>query len=165
MQEMEKTGRNAILTRGFKLSTYRNKINKYLPFVLIRCSKYTNSYRLAEIIAIYAFICSYILAQVLDGVNETIIIDNMVGVVGEDLSNGLDSSENGTPLFEDENILFAARELAEMNTKELLAKIRLRMDYLDCFFDREQFQRINDTVMNYLIKNSRQHLMVAKRLY
>jgi len=68
-------------------------------------------------------------------------------------------------LFEDDNILFAARELAEMNTKELLAKIRLRMDYLDCFFDREQFQRINDTVMNYLIKNSSHHLAVAKRLY
>jgi len=165
MQETGKTGRNEFLTRGFNFSTYRRKIAKYLPFVLIRCSKYTNSYRLAEIIAIYAFICSYLLSQILDGVNETVIIDNMVGVVGEDLGKGADSTVNGQLLFEDDNILFAARELAEMDTKELLAKIRLRMDYLECFFDREQFQRINDTVMNYLSKNGSQHLTVAKRLY
>jgi len=157
--------REIVLRPKASPSSYRKTIGKYLPFVLIKCSKYTNSKQLAEIISVYTFISVYILAHILDGVNETVIIDNMVGVVGEDLSNGLDSSENGTPLFEDENILFAARELAEMNTKELLAKIRLRMDYLDCFFDREQFQRINDTVMNYLSKNGSQHLTVAKRKY
>lgn len=164
MQETEKTGRKVLLTRGIKLSTYRNKINKYLPFVLIRCSKYTNSKRLAEIISVYTFISVYILAQILDGVNETVIIDNMVGIVGEDLGKGADSTVNDQLLFEDENILFAARELAEMDTKDCLDEIRIHKGII-LSFDRNQFERITKTVMNYLIKNSSQHLTVAKRLY
>ena len=158
MQEME-DGRRRALTKKVTLSTYKDRINQFLPFVLIRCSKYTNNKRLAEIISIYAFICAYLLYRSLDGSNKIeIIIDNMVGVVGEDLGKTGDSPENGTFLFEDENVLSAAKILAEMNMKALLAKIRLRMDYLDCFFDRVQFGRINDSVMDYLKKYSHQHL-------
>jgi len=143
--------RKNILRPKVSLSSYRKTIDKYLPFVLIRCVKYTNNKQLAEIISIYAFISAYLLCKTLDGANKIeILIDNMVGVVGEDLRKKPDSHENGQLLFEDENVLFAAMNLAEMNTKELLAKIHLRMDYLECFFDRVQFDRINVAVIDFL---------------
>jgi hypothetical protein len=72
----------ASLTPKAVLSSYEETIEKYLPLVLIRCAKYTNSKRLAEIIAVYAFICTYRLIEQLDGYNMPVIIDWMVDIVG-----------------------------------------------------------------------------------
>ncbi len=149
--------REIVLRSKANLSSYRKTIEKYMPFVLIRCSKYTNSKRLAEVIAVYAFICSYLLVEILDGANKmVIIIDNFVGVIGEDLSNGTDSLVNGQLLFEQENIFYAAKKLAEMDIKECLDEIPLH-NGISQSIDRNQLIRIKTTVMNYLLKNSSQH--------
>jgi len=150
--------REIVLRPKENLSYYRKTIEIYLPFVLIRCSKYTNSKRLAEVIAVYTFICAYLLYKIMDGANKMIvIIDNMVGVIGEDLGKTGDNQENGHLLFSQLNVLCAAKKLAEMDTKECLDEIQLHKG-ISQSFDRNQLVRIKTTVMNYLIKNSSQHL-------
>ncbi|MGD0553203.1 MAG: hypothetical protein ABSB25_11240 [Sedimentisphaerales bacterium] len=152
--DMEQTSES---TPETNLSTYRGIIERFLPFVLVRCSKYTNSKVLAEVIAIYAFICAYRLAEILDGANKmAILIDNMVGVVGEDLSKGTSKSVNGKLLFKWEDDLRFAQRLAEMGMKECLDEIRRHPDLTARNFDLNQFESITESAMKYL-KISRQH--------
>jgi len=143
--------RNNILKPKASISDYKKTIEEHLPFALIRCAKYTNSKHIAEIISIYAFICTYLLTEALDGSNKIeLLIDNMIGVAGKDLGNGSDTLVNGPLLFEGEEVLSAVRILSEMDGKDCLAKVRLRMDYLDCFFDRKQLDRITATIIDFL---------------
>jgi hypothetical protein len=156
--------RDILLAPKADLASYKETIDKYLPFVLIRCAKYTNSKRLAEIIAVYAFICAYLLTEILDGANKIeILLDNMVGVIGEDLGKGTDCPVNGQLLFNQLNIFCAAKKLAELDIKVCLDEILLHKGVI-LSFDREQFKRITNTVMNYLLKNSSQHLADSNAL-
>lgn len=200
------------------LSAYRETIYQFLPFVLIRCSKYTNSKHLAEVIAIYAFISVYRITELLDGYNMSMLIDWMVDIVGKDLGKGTNVSANGRLLFEREEALNAAKTIAELDTYEclclvlyyienldlgqiaeitdkaidktsliiskrqrlfienfsrfkprgaifLVGEIRRSMDSVANSIDRDRFEQITDCVMDYLIKNNRQHLVLEKRLY
>jgi hypothetical protein len=77
-----------------------------------------------------------------------VIIDNMVGIVGQDLTKGTNTPVNGQPLFEREDTLYIAKKLAEKDMEE-------SMSYTDCFadrLDRAQLNRITETVMEYLEK-------------
>jgi len=150
---MERT--HPLPTAKEELSAYRETIYQFLPFVLVRCSKYTNSKGLAEVIAIYAFICAYRLAEILDGANKMIIlIDNMVGVVGEDLRRGTSKSINGQLLFKWEDDLCFAQILAEMGTEECLEEIQRHQDLTARCFDLNQYERITAAVMEYLVEQN-----------
>jgi hypothetical protein len=211
--------RELFSTRKEKLSSYRTTIHQFLPFVFIRCTKYTNSKCLAEIVAIYTFICAYRLAEVLDGANEIfVLIDIMVGVVGEDLGRRTGISVNDQLLFEEQGALNAAKTITEFDTYEclclvlyyienldldqiaeitdkaidettlmisngqrlfieklaeagperaisLIDEIERSMDSVADSIDRNQFGQVTDYVMDYLIKNNRQHLVFEKRLH
>lgn len=166
---------------------YRKTIEKYLPFVLIRCSKYTNSRRLAEIIALYVFICSYQLARILDGINTMeIIIDNMVGVIGEDLTSPSTPLRTGKPgipvngqlLFKWDDDLGYARRLAEMDMEDCFNELQRNSDFTARCLDFNQFERITESVIENLIKinqpnavrrpsreeTKRQHFSAERRL-
>jgi hypothetical protein len=188
------------------LSTYRELTSALLPFVIIRCVKYTNSKRLAETIAVYTLVASYYLARMQETkAGIPIIIGCMTETIGEDLGNG--NTLNGLLLFERENALCAAKALAGLDLEESIAmalyyvekldldeiaavmnksieetmgiickaqrlflenlerfqprgtivlegEIRRRMDSVADSFDRDQFERIINTVMDYLIRQS-----------
>ena len=117
--------REIVLRPKINLSSYRKTIEKYLPSVLVKCTKYTNSKRLAEIIALYVFICSYQLAKILDGVNTmVIIIDNLVGVVGENLAKRTGTAANGQLLFRWEDDFHYAQRLAEMEMEKCYKELQ-----------------------------------------
>ena len=200
------------------LSAYMETIHQFLPFVLIRCSKYTNSKNLAEVIAVYTFISVYMLAEILDGYNMPVLIECMISIVGEDLDKGTNISANGQLLFEREDVLNTAKTIAELDTYECLClvlyyidnfdlgkiaeitgktiedtslvisegqrifienlsvlkpkgaiisigEIRRSMDSVANSIDQDRFEQITDCVMDYLIKNNRQHLVLEKRLH
>ncbi|MFA5240322.1 MAG: hypothetical protein WC476_11545 [Phycisphaerae bacterium] len=114
---MEQTSES---TPGTSLSTYRDIIKRFLPFVLIRCTKYTNSKHLAETIAVYTFVSSYYLARMPENrAAMPIGIGCMTDVVGEDLGNG--NTLNGLLLFEREDALYAAKALAGLDIEESIA--------------------------------------------
>ncbi len=136
-----------------ELASYKSTIEKYLPFVFVRCSRYTNSRRMAEIIAIYAFICAHRLTEILDGANKiSVLLYIMVDVIGEDLGKGADIPVNGQILFRQKETLRIAKKLSELDTGECLDGVRRYMGLFANSFDIAQFSRITDTVMNYLIK-------------
>jgi hypothetical protein len=117
--------RRVISTRKEKLSTYRTTIHQFLPFVLVRCSKYTNCKSLAETIATYSFICAYRLSEILDGANKIIIlIDNMVGVIGEEFGQRRGIGDKGKLLFKWDDDLLFAKQLSETGTEECLTEIK-----------------------------------------
>lgn len=148
------------------LSDYKNTIEKYLPFVLVRTTKYTNSRRLAEIIALYVFICSYQLAKILDGINKmVVIIDNMVGVVGEDLTKKPGTAVNGQLLFKWEDNLRFARRLAEMDTEDCSEELQRRQDFTSRCLDHNQLERITGSVIENLMRINNQYASSKKRLY
>jgi hypothetical protein len=128
-----------------KLSSYRDTINELLPFVLIRCAKYTNSKRIAEIIAVYAFICAYRLTEILDGANKIfILIDVMVDVVGEDLGKGTSVFFNDRLSFERKEALNATKALAELDTYECLCLVLYCIENLDL----DQIAEITDKTID-----------------
>ncbi len=188
------------------LSTYRELIIALLPFVLIRCVKYTNSKRLAETIAVYTLVASYYLARMPETkTGILIIIGCTTETIGEELGNG--NTLNGLLLFEREDALCATKALAGLDLEESIAmalyyvekldlekiaeitgksidetmgiigkaqrlflenlerfqprgtivlegEIRRRMDSVADSFDRDQFERIINTVMDYLIRQN-----------
>jgi hypothetical protein len=138
-------------TRKINLSIYKETIERFLPFVFIRCSKYTNSNRLAEIIAVYTFITVYRLTELLDGYNIQALIEMMVDIVGEDLGKG-SNTLNGLLLFKWEDDLFFAKRLAQMGIEECLNEMRRHKDFIARNFAPDQFDRITATVMDYLTK-------------
>lgn len=193
------------LTPKVNLSTYRELIRALLPFVIIRCVKYTNSKRLAETIAVYSLVSSYLARMQETKAGISIIISCMTDVAGEDLGNG--NTLNGLLLFEREDALCAAKALAGLGMEESIAmalyyvekldldeiaaimnksidetmgiigkaqrmflenlmKLRPRgtmvsvgeiqrsMDSVADSFDRDQFERIINTVMDYLLKQT-----------
>lgn len=141
--------------RKEKLSSYRGTIHKYLPFALVRCSKYTNSKRLAETVTIYAFICAYRLSEILDGANKmSILIDNMVGIIAEEFSKRKGICVNGKLLFKWEDDLRFAKQLADMGTEECLDEIKRHPDLIARNIDLDQFERITVSVMEHLIEET-----------
>lgn len=118
------------LTPETNLSTYRDIIERFLPFVLIRCTKYTNSKRLAETIAVYTFVASYYLARMQETkAGVPIIIGCMADVVGEDLGKG--NTLNGLLLFEREDALCAAKAIAGLDVEDCLAMALYYVEKLD----------------------------------
>ena len=193
------------LTPKVNLSTYRELINIFLPFVIIRCTRYTNSKRLAETIAVYSLVSSYLARMQETKAGISIVIGCMADVVGEDLAGG--SNVNGQLLFENIDAFCAAKALAGLDLEESitmalyyiekldlekiaeitgkaideivgtigkaqrmflenLVKLRPRgtmvsvgeikrsMDSVNDSFDRDQFERIINTVMDYLIRQN-----------
>ncbi|MGB7582397.1 MAG: hypothetical protein WBL85_08135 [Sedimentisphaerales bacterium] len=193
------------LTPKVNLSTYRELIRVLLPFVIVRCVKYTNSKRLAETIAVYSLVSSYLARMQETKAGISIIIGCMTETIGEDLGKG--NTLNGRLLFEREDALCAAKALAGLDLEESIAmalyyiekldldeiaaimnksieetmgiigkaqrlflenlerfqprgtivlegEIRRRMDSVADSFDRDQFERIINTVMDYLIKQN-----------
>ena len=143
------------------LSAFRRTIEKYLPAVLVKCTKYTNSKRLAEIITLYVFICSYQLAKILDGINTmAVIIDNLVGVIGEDLTNPSTALRtgkpgtpcNGQPLFKWDDDLRFARQLAEMEMENCYEELQNNADFTVRCLDFSQFERLIESVIENLIQ-------------
>jgi len=114
-----------------ELSAYRETIYQFLPFVFIKCSKYSNSKNLAEAIAIYTFISVYMLAEILDGYNMPVLIECMISIVGEDLDKGTNISANGQLLFEREGVLNTAKTIAELDTYECLCLVLYYIENLD----------------------------------
>jgi hypothetical protein len=150
-------------TAKVELSAYRKTIHQFLPFVLIKCSKFTNSKRLADVIAIYTFISVYRIAEILDGYNMPVLIESMIGIVGDDLNKGTNKSVNGQLLFKWEDDLHFAQRLSVMDMKECLGKISRNPELTARNFDLEQFERITEATMAFL-KNNHQHLPFGKRL-
>lgn len=153
--------RKIFLAQKEKLSTYRDTINELLPFVLIRCTKYTNSKRIAEIITIYAFICAYRLTEVLDGANEIfVLIDIMVGVVGEDLGRRTGISVNDQLLFEEQGALNVAKTITEFDTYECLCLVLYYIENLDL----DQIAEITDKAIDRtaLVISKGQRLFIEK---
>jgi hypothetical protein len=154
-----------------RIFAYRETIEKYLPCVLVKCSKYTNSKRLAEIIALYVFICSYQLAKILDGINTmAIIIDNLVGVIGEDLTKKTGTPCNGQPLFKWDDDFHYARRLAEMDMEECYEELQKNADFTSRCLDRSQLEQITESAIENLMQinqpkeKKHQHFEVEKRL-
>jgi hypothetical protein len=147
-RDMKKTHLPQLAGKKVRLSDYRETIEKYLPVVLVKCTKYTNSKQLAEIIAVFTFVSAYRFAEILDGCNMPRIIEGMVDIVGRDLADDPHKIINGQLLFEQTDALCAAKKLAEMDIKECLA----HTNYMYSPFDRSQFERIIASVMNYLAK-------------
>ncbi len=189
------------------LSTYRELIERFLSFVLIKCACYTNSKRLAETIAVYIFASVYYTLERLDSPNQIPqAINTMADVVGKDLAAGADKPVNGELLFE-ANALRSARALNELEMEEALViilyyveklslaqiasitggttgriieildrgqklfieslarfqpprtrflvdEVRLRIDYIVGSFDRDHFEKVIASVMNYLIRRN-----------
>ena len=112
------------------LSTYRELISALLPFVLIRCVKYTNSKRLAETIAVYTLVASYYLARVQETkAGILIVIGCTAETIGEELGNG--NTLNGLLLFEREDALCATKALAGLDLEESIAMALYYVEKLD----------------------------------
>jgi hypothetical protein len=132
-----------------KLNDYEKTVRRYLPYVLVKCTKYTNRRRTAEYIAFYTFTGAYRLSVQLDGANKIpVLIDSMLTIAGPDFSDGPNKPVNGQLLFENKDALRAAKKLADMDMEECLS----RMDCVADSFDRLQLDRITEAVMDYLIK-------------
>lgn len=72
-----------------KLVDYQRIIEKYLPYVFTKCSRYTRSEQVAGNIAVYVFVCVYYMAEKLDDpALIPVAIETMIEVVGSDLSDG-----------------------------------------------------------------------------
>ena len=138
-------------TAKVNLSNYRGIIERFLPFVLIRCVRYTNSKQIAETIAVYTFVCSYYITQMPEKrAGLPIIIDCMTDVIGEDLGGGVNKL-NGKLLFKwDDDLLFAKR-LAYLNIVECLSVITRHKDFITRNLDEVLLSRITTTVMEYLL--------------
>lgn len=132
------------------LSNYKWIIEKFLPFVLVRCVRYTNSKRIAETIAVYTFVASYYLARMPENKGlVAIVIGCMTDVVGEDLGNGPDT-RNGTPLFKRQDDLRFAKGLAYLKIEQCLSAVSHYGDLIACNIEQALFERITATVMDYL---------------
>jgi hypothetical protein len=137
------------LMQKVNLSAYKGIIEKYLPAVLIKCIKFTNSKHLAETIVIYTFAGAYRLATQLDGANRmSVVIESMLNIVGGDFADGPNKHVNGQLLFENKGALCAAKKLAEMDMEDCLSRIDCIADGLDGGL----LNRITETVMEYLEK-------------
>jgi len=167
---MQKT--HPFSTAKINISQYHEIIKRYLSVVLIRCVRYTNSYRLAEVISIYVFICVYRLTELLDGYNLHKIIEMMVDIVGEDLApcrplrtrrkgSSLSCEQlkgfkpvNGRLLFKWEDDLLFAKQLSCLKIDECLDVISRHKDFITRNLDEALLNRITGTVMDYLLNQS-----------
>jgi hypothetical protein len=138
---------NHTLTRKTNLSTYRKIVEKYLPAVIIKCSKFTNSKHSAEIITIYTFLCVYRLTELLDDYRIPVLINAMFNIVGEDFADGSGKTV-GDKLFEQEETLSAAKFLSELDTDECIS----RADWVGDIVGQSELGRITKSIMRYLIK-------------
>lgn len=146
------------LTPKVNLSTYRELINLFLPFVLIRCTRYTNSKRLAETIAVYTFVCAYYLTRIpryKDHLPEA--IGCMADVVGDDLGDG-PNTLNGRPLFEREDVLCAAKTLAGLGMEECLATVLYYVEKLQLERVSQILGKSVDEMLNIVDKARSQFL-------
>ena len=85
-----------------KLVDYQRIIEKYLPYVLTKCSRYTRSKQVAGTIAAYVFVCVYYMAERLNGPGRIpIAIETMIEVVGSDLSDGKGCEDGESSLIFD----------------------------------------------------------------
>ena len=134
-------------TAKVRIAAYKETIEKYLPAVIIKCTKYTNSKHLAEIIAIFTFICVYRLTESLDGYRIPVLIDSMVNIVGGDFADG-----SGKPivdkLFDDGRTLQTAKAIDELDIEECMSHV----DFAGDVFGQNQLERITESIMRYVIK-------------
>jgi DNA-directed RNA polymerase specialized sigma24 family protein len=71
-------------------------IDFYTPYILIRCTGFTNSKAQAERIAVYGLITTCLLAAELERLNQVgLLVDILVDVIGEDLTG--QETEPATP--------------------------------------------------------------------
>jgi hypothetical protein len=153
MSDMD--GTKQPLTPKERLSAYREIVERFLPFVLIRCSKFTNSKRLAEYIAVYTFIGVYRqLQQIYDASKMPAIIDSMLNIVGRDFADGPDTIV-GDKLFEGQDKLRAAKTLAEMDMEKCLSLVYY-MDDMTGSFDRGRLELVTAEVTDYLAERNKQ---------
>jgi hypothetical protein len=78
------------------IAQYRRIMKEFLPYVLIRCTKYTSSKRLAEIIAVYVFASAYyryLVGRMKSREEITRVLGMMVEIVGSNLSDGTGEEE------------------------------------------------------------------------
>jgi len=142
--------RDGVLEQREKLCAYEKTVRKYLPYVLIKCARYTNSKRLAEIIAICTFASVYRLTEQSGSSNKMpTAIESMLAIVGPDFTDR-PGNPVGDKLFEEEGALRAARALSELDIGECLS----RMDGIADGLDRSQLERITVTVMSCLGKGN-----------
>ena len=74
---------------GAELAVYERIIELYAPYVLVRCSQYTNGRRQAQQIGVYTLITTCMVVGEIEHVGQLgRVVDIMVGVVGHDVVSG-----------------------------------------------------------------------------
>ena len=90
-----------------RLTVHKQTIDRYLRYILIRCTAYTNDRTLAERIAVYTLITTCLLSDKLRRIGDLgVVMDTMVHMIGEDQvenlktgNSNLKTEEDGAPVF------------------------------------------------------------------
>ena len=121
-----------------RLRVYQQIIDYYLRYVLIRCSRHTDSRNVAGRIALYTFISTYALAEKLKHVWQFgWLVDSLVDVIAEDIIGSQDTlQETSDPvdLLEDQ----ALRDVAgAINALDVFTRQVLVLHHLEMLSTRE----------------------------
>jgi len=77
-----------------ELAACERIIELYVPYILVRCARYTNRRRQAEQIGVYTLVTTCLLASRLDRVRQLgVLVDVMLDVVGPDVVSGGEGHE------------------------------------------------------------------------
>jgi hypothetical protein len=86
--------RDSLLIPKANLSAYKKFIEKYLPYVLAKCSEHTSKRHLSEIIAIYVFAAAYhlisrdgLIKRLDDSERMHAVLDSVFYIVGKDFAD------------------------------------------------------------------------------